>query len=157
MIYRKAQPGDYLQLAEMKWLHCQEDDADYGENNLAGADREAFLADFAAFLERNVTYSIYCACDGQRIASAMFAALIPKVPKPGRRAASIAYLTNVYTRKEYRNQGVGTALLGYIQDQLRAQDCELIFVWPSEKSVAWYRRNGFLQENEMMECPLGPE
>lgn len=155
MIYRKAQPADYLQLAEMKWLHCQEDDADYGESNLAGADRDAFLAEFAAFLERDDIYEIYCACEGERIASAMFAALIPKVPKPGRSAAYIAYLTNVYTRKEYRNQGVGTALLGYIQEQPAAWNCELIFVWPSEKSVPWYQRNGFLQDNEMMECPLG--
>lgn len=157
MIFREAQAQDYPQLAEMKWLHCQEDDADYGESNLANVEQTAFYEAFEAFLQKNDTYRIYCACDGDVIASAMFAALIPKVPKPNGTAKYIAYLTNVYTRKEYRNQKIGTALLTHIQQQLTEEKCELIFVWPSERSVPWYERNGFMQENEMMECPLVQE
>jgi hypothetical protein len=77
------------------------------------------LAEFASFLERDDTYEIYCACEGERIASAMFAALIPKVPKPGRPAAYIAYLTNVYTRKEYRIKGWARLCLGTFRNSLR--------------------------------------
>lgn len=157
LILRQAEEQDYAQLAEMKWLHCQEDDADYGESNLAGVNRAAFLEAFISFLGKQTAYSIFVACDGDRIASAMFVALIPKVPKPNRKSEFIAYLTNVYTRKEYRGQGIGTKLLGYIKQQLLQQACELLFVWPSERSVPWYERNGFLQENELMECPLGEE
>lgn len=157
MILRPARDEDYAQLAEMKWLHCEEDDADYGESNLTGADREAFIRSFVAFLQENRGYRIFVACDGERVASAMFVALIPKVPKPNRHSKYIAYLTSVYTRKEYRRRNIGTLLLGYIKEQLRLEACELLFVWPSERSVPWYERNGFLQENEIMECPLGQE
>ena len=156
-ILRQAGEQDYAQLADMKWRHCEEDDADYGESNLAGVDRDAFIENFVLFLRNQTTYRIFVACDGERVASAMFVAVVPKVPKPNRKSESIAYLTSVYTRKEYRGQGIGAKLLGYIKQQLMQQACELLFVWPSERSVPWYERNGFMQENELMECPLGEE
>ena len=87
----------------------------------------------------------------------MFVYVIPKVPKPGGHAQSIAYLTNVYTLPEWRNQGVGTRLLQAIEQALAAQRCELLLAWLSERSVPWYARNGFRAENEIMECPLSPE
>lgn len=157
LILRQAGEQDYAQLAEMKWFHCEEDDADYGESNLVGVDRAAFIESFIEFLRNQSTYRIFVACDGNRVASAMFVSLIPKVPKPNRKSESIAYLTSVYTRKEYREQGIGAKLLGYIKAELCREACELLFVWPSERSVPWYERNGFLKENELMECPLGEE
>lgn len=43
----------------------------------------------------------------EQIIAAMFVTMIRKVPKPNKKESYIAYLTNVYTLKEYRNQGVG--------------------------------------------------
>lgn len=102
-------------------------------------------------------YRVYVAAQGDTLAAAMFVYVIPKVPKPGGHAQSIAYLTNVYTLPEWRNQGVGTRLLQAIEQALAAQRCELLFAWPSKRSVPWYARNGFRAENEIMECPLSPE
>ena len=45
-------------------------------------------------------------------------------------------------------------MLKYIKEQLAKENCELLFVWPSAKSVNWYCRNGFYSENEIMECDL---
>ncbi|MBQ8633055.1 MAG: GNAT family N-acetyltransferase [Lachnospiraceae bacterium] len=157
MELRLAGEQDYIQLAELKWLHGEEDDMDYGENNLAGADKNLFTKEFVRFLQEHKEYLIFVAADGNTVASAMFVYLIPKVPKPNGKARYIAYLTNVYTRKEYRNQGIGTELLSYIRGYLTEQKCELLFVWPSEKSMNWYERNGFSPENEIFECGLGEE
>ncbi len=157
MEIRLAQEKDYLQLAEMKWLHAEEDDADYGENNLAGVSKAQFIKEFTRFLQEQHTYQIYVVCEGDVVASAMFVCLIPKVPKPNGKARFVAYLTNVFTRREYRNQRLGTALLTHIKNELTEQSCELIFVWPSEKSEEWYKRNGFTPENELFECVLGEE
>lgn len=154
MELRFAEEKDYLQLAEMKWLHGEEDDVDYGEKNLVGADKNLFMEEFVRFLQEHKEYLIFVAADGNTVTSAMFVYMIPKVPKPNGKAKYIAYLTNVYTRKEYRNQKIGTELLTYIEDYLTQKKCELIFVWPSEKSMAWYGRNGFCQENEIFECGL---
>ncbi len=81
----------------------------------------------------------------------MFVYLIPKTPKPNRNQKYISYLTNVYTRKEYRNKNICTELLEYIKEYLAKQDCELIFVWPSRNSVNWYMRNDFTNENEIFQ------
>ena len=137
MELRLAGEQDYIQLAELKWLHGEEDDMDYGENNLAGADKNLFTKEFVGFLQEHKEYLIFVAADGDIVASAMFVYMIPKVPKPNGKAKYIAYLTNVYTRKEYRNQGIGTELLSYIRGYLTEQKSELLFVWPSEKSMNW--------------------
>lgn len=151
---RLAQEKDYAQLANMKWLHSEEDDMVYGESNLAGADKEKFLAEFIRFLETDKTYKIFVLEEREIIISAMFVSMIPKVPKPNGKAEYIAYLTNVHTLKEYRNKNKGTELLAYIKDYLREQRCELVIAWPSDHSVNWYVRNGFRQENEVFECDL---
>ena len=155
MELRLVKEQDYLQLAELKWLHGEEDDMDYGEKNLAGADKNLFTIEFVRFLQEHKEYPGFVAVEGNTVVSAMFVYMIPKVPKPNGKAKHIAYLTNVYTRKEYRNQGIGTELLAYIKEYLVHKKCELLFVWPSEKSMNWYERNGFSPENELFECGLG--
>lgn len=157
MNIRFAEEKDYRQLAEMKWLHCEEDDIDYHEHNLEGVDKEMFLTEFISFLQEHKEYRIFAADDSGVVACAMFVYLVPKTPRPNKKAKYIAYLTNVYTRKEYRNQTVGTQVLNHIKAYLTGVGCELVFAWPSEKSMKWYARNGFCQENEVFECDLLPE
>ena len=149
MELRMAQEKDYMQIAEMKWLHCEEDDADYNTSNLVGADKDKFLAEFIQFLKEHREYKIFVACDNGVVISSMFVYVIPKTPKPNRKQKYISYLTNVYTLKEYRNKKIGTELLTYVKEYLAKEDCELIFVWPSENSINWYARNDFKQENEI--------
>lgn len=108
----------------------------------------------AEFLKYHKEYKIFVASDNDIVASAMFVYMIPKTPKPNRNQKYIAYLTNVYTRKEYRNKKIGTELLSYIKEYLTEENCEMIFVWPSDNSVNWYSRNGFSQENEIFQCDL---
>ena len=55
---RLACESDFGQLAEMKWIHGAEDDFDYGEHNLDGADKAAFLAEFTEFLRADSHYRI---------------------------------------------------------------------------------------------------
>ncbi len=154
MELRIAQEKDYMQLAQMKWLHCEEDDADYNTTNLAGVDKEQFLEEYIEFLNKHKEYKIFVASDNDVVISSMFVYIIPKTPKPNRKQKYISYLTNVYTLKEYRNKKIGTKLLTYIKEYLAKEDCELVFVWPSENSVNWYLRNDFKQENEIFECSL---
>lgn len=154
MDIRFAGERDFGQLAEMKWLHGAEDDIDYGEHNLDGVDKSEFTAQFVEFLKADSHYKIFVADDGGVIASAMFVCEIPKIPKPNGCAKSIAYLTNVYTRSEYRNRGIGTRLLEHIKNYLTERSCELVFAWPSDNSVNWYERNGFLPNGEIHQCML---
>lgn len=157
MNIRFGEEKDFLRLAEMKWLHGMEDDVDYNEHNLEGVNKQRFISEFVEFLKSNKDYKIFVAEDNDAVVSAMFIHLIPKIPKPNGQAKYIAYLTNVFTIKEYRNKKIGTELLSYIKKYLSEQKCELLFAWPSEKSVDWYTRNEFSEDNEIFECCLMEE
>lgn len=157
MRIRLAKEADYNELALMKWEHGAEDDIDYGEHNLDGVNKEAFIKEFVTFLRTHREYEMVVAEDNGIVVSAMFVYLIPKLPKPNGNAKFIAYLTNVYTKKEYRNKGIGTQLLNYIKSDLIKKKCELLFAWPSDNSIAWYQRNGFNEDNEIFEYPLCEE
>lgn len=157
MDIRLGEKKDYLQLAELKWLHMEDDDITYNEDNLKGINKEKFISDFISFLEGDNNYKIFIAEEDDVIISAMYLCIIPKLPKANRNSESIAYLTSVYTRKDYRNKNVGTKLITYIKEYACDKKCELLFVWPSEKSVDWYCRNGFSSENEILECALREE
>ena len=39
---------------------------------------------------------------------------VSKVPKPQKLVAEIGYLTNVHTKSDYRNRGIGTELLKHV-------------------------------------------
>ena len=157
MIIRCANEADYNELALMKWEHGAEDDIDYGEHNLDGVNKDVFIEEFVAFLKEHKEYEIIVAEENSIVVSAMFVYLIPKLPKPNGYAKYIAYLTNVYTKKEYRNKGIGTQMMHYIKSNLIEKKCELLFAWPSDNSIAWYQRNGFNGNNEIFECPLCEE
>ena len=157
MEIRLANEADYNELALMKWEHGVEDDIDYGEHNLDGVNKDKFVEEFFAFLKAHKEYDIIVAEVNGIVVSAMFVYLISKLPKPNGNAKYIAYLTNVYTKKEYRNKGIDTQMMNYIKSYLIEKKCELLFAWPSDNSIAWYQRNGFSEDNEIFECPLCEE
>ena len=157
MEIRLANEADNNELALMKWEHGAEDDIDYDEHNLDGVNKDEFVDEYVAFLKSHKEYEIIVAEVNGIVVSAMFVYLISKLPKPNGNAKYIAYLTNVYTKKEYRNKGIGTQMMNYIKSYLIEKKCELLFAWPSDNSIAWYQRNGFNGDNEIFECPLCEE
>lgn len=70
------------------------------------------------------------------------------MPRPIRENARIAYLTNVYTRPEFRGQGIGAEIIRHAQAAARKADVELIIVWPSDDSIDFYVRRGFKKPDD---------
>ena len=126
---RLAEEKDFLQLAHMRWEHKKEDDATYGEDNIKGIESDEFIKEYINFLKKESVYKIFIMEKNEQIIAAMFVTMIRKVPKPNKKESYIAYLTNVYTLKEYRNQGVGTEMLFYIKKYQKQNRCENIIVW----------------------------
>ena len=157
MKIKLATTEDYEQIAEMRCQHAYDDDQEYGEKNTEGIDREEYIRKVIEFLNNDDKYKIFVTKENDKIVSCMFVYLIPKVPNPNGNSKYIAYLTKVYTLKEYRNMGLGTELLNYIKNYLKDLKCELIFAWPSDNSLKWYEKNEFSNDNDIMECVLMDE
>ena len=153
MIYRQATESDFPQLAELRWIHLSEDEE---EKDLSCYDKKIFLKEFTKFLKQELkrNYRCFVAEDKNQIISNIYLGLIPKTPKPYPDTRQIGYITNVHTLKAYRSQGVGTKLMNYVKEYARKTDCELLFVWPSDRAVPYYKRLGFQIDNDVMECPL---
>jgi GNAT superfamily N-acetyltransferase len=67
------------------------------------------------------------------------------------------YVTNVYTRPEYRGLNIGSKLMDYVKDWATEIDFEILIVWPSSKAVNFYERKGFKSDNDVMELVIRPD
>jgi GNAT superfamily N-acetyltransferase len=76
--------------------------------------------------------------------------LIDKVPRPVPERTRIAYLTNVYTRPDFRRKGIGAEIIRRAQTAAREADVELMIVWPSDESERFYRREGFATPDDAL-------
>jgi len=69
---------------------------------------------------------------------------------PGGKVQRMGYLSNVFTQKQYRGQGIGAKLMDAVKEYAREMNCIRLFVWPSPLARGWYERNGFSDEKPVL-------
>jgi GNAT superfamily N-acetyltransferase len=151
MRYRLATRDDVPVLAQMRWEFRAE------EAGPAGGTRLEFIEACSAFLSRALAtdrWAIWVAEEEGQIVSHITLQVIEKVPKPGRLRNVYAYMTNVYTRPAFRNQGIGGRLLQEACRWAESAGMEFIIVWPSEEALSFYTRQGFRPVREALELPF---
>lgn len=150
MVYRIAAEEDFLQLAELRWKHVEE------EEDISAINKAIFFKKYINFLNNEIgkTYTCFVADENGKIISNIYLGMITKTPKPNNDVKSIGYITNVHTYAEYRNKGIGSRLMQEVKKYAEQQGCELLFVWPSTRAVPYYERAGFNYDNDIMECGL---
>lgn len=151
MIYRLANEDDLEILAHMRWQHEHEEGS---QSEISKTEFINYCKQFLLNGLKNGTWVYWVAEDNGIIIANIYINRIRKVPKPHKLFAEIGYVTNVHTRAEYRNKGIGTELLLKVKHWAAENKIELLFVWPSEKSVKFYERQGFTNQNEIMELEL---
>ena len=87
------------------------------------------------------------------LSGACGSSFVEKVPHPSRRRweRPIAYVTNVYVEPALRDEGLGARLLEAAVAEAREREAAEAVVWPTPRSVSFYRRAGFGAEA----APLG--
>jgi len=79
--------------------------------------------------------------------AACFYALPPTFSNPTGR---VAYVTNMYTKNEYRRRGAATALLGMAIGEAKARGCGVVRLHASEDGRPIYRKAGFVDSDGYM-------
>lgn len=152
MNYRIANESDFEQLANLRWDFRMES----GEEK-AAMKRKYFVEQCVEFFEQKSKgdYHFYWIAekDGEIISQA-FVHIIDMIPRPCKIDDQFGYITNDYTKPEYRNQGIGSKLLDKVIKWAKGEDLELLIVYPSERAIPFYERAGFESENEVMELTL---
>jgi ribosomal protein S18 acetylase RimI-like enzyme len=152
MNYRIATQEDLAQLSELRWDFRAEDG-----DEVPVVDKGEFVQTCISFLKRGLEngYHVYwLAEENQEIVAHIFVHKIDMVPRPCKLHDQFGYITNNYTKPDYRSRGIGSRLIQKVTDWAKAEDLELLIVYPSEKAVSFYERAGFSMENEVMELRL---
>ncbi len=150
MNIRLANTNDIDQLIRMRWDFTNE----YRESKIEEDGYASFYVECKQFIEAALggnKWFVWVVEQKGLIVSHIYIELIDKVPRPGRITHPFAYMTNVYTLPEYRGQGIGSKLLDQIKAWSIKNEYEFIIVWPSEWSIDFYERNGYMHCKEPME------
>lgn len=118
--------------------------AEAGEEPIEGAD--TFERRYAAFARQALesrAWAYWVAVDGGRIVAHAAVNVVRGVPRPSRKSDQWGYLTDCYTRPEYRRRGIGSQLIAHLKAWAVKTDLELLLVWPSDDSRSFYERAGF--------------
>jgi GNAT superfamily N-acetyltransferase len=131
---REAGVADAPALAELRALF------------ITGGEADAALArDVAAWIgeegERRTTW--LAERDGGAIGMASLFEF-RRMPQPGPAASRWGYVSNMFVREEARDAGVGAALLDAVIAAAEARGYARLVLSPSERSVPFYARAGFL-------------
>ncbi|KGX91418.1 GNAT family N-acetyltransferase [Pontibacillus marinus] len=146
---RLAELKDIDQLIKMRWDNTIEFDESKSHSSYNDFEKEC-----RSFLETSIKddqWYIWIAEQDGIVISHIYIELIQKVPRPGRTTYPFAFMTNVYTLKEYRNKGIGSKLLSTINNWVKENKYEFIIVWPSDESINYYKKNGYVHSTEPME------
>jgi GNAT superfamily N-acetyltransferase len=105
----------------------------------------SFEARFARWLDEEEGRRIsWVAATGTGQAVGMLnLAVFTRMPRPGMPPQRWGYIANVFVLAEYRNAGVGQALLDAAIDYTRRERYVRLVLNPSERSVPFYLRAGF--------------
>ncbi|WP_226020386.1 GNAT family N-acetyltransferase [Serratia symbiotica] len=141
---RKSIIAELPALAELRWALCSDD----VETELP-VDKARFTEQFLKRereLEAMGNLINFVAEKDEELIGVISLILVNKIPSPYEINGCWGYVTNVYLRPSYRNNGVGKKLLSFVKDHAIADKCELLVVWPSDRSYPFYKRAGFKSE-----------
>lgn len=77
-----------------------------------------------------------------------------EMPSPDNPTGKCAYLMNIYTRPQFRKQGVGKELIKWLLEQVTQRNIPKIYLETSEAGKRLYTKMGFLPMQNMMKLPI---
>ena len=152
MQYRKAEKSDIDQLAEMRWDFQTE-----FEENKPVWEKEDFIKSCKNFYSKmfdSSNWLFWVVESDSKIIAHVSIFIVDNIPTPEKLINKWGYLTNTYTKKDFRGKGIGSKLIKHVIDDAKSLNIETIIVWPSDKSIEFYARARFNKTTEIMEFPI---
>jgi GNAT superfamily N-acetyltransferase len=148
MLKRKANVDDIPALVRLRKRQL----IDEGSSPTADIDRQ--LADyFMSALSDGAFVAWVMEADGEIIATSgvCFYALPPNFSNP---SGGVAYITNMYTKDEYRKKGIATELLGLVMDEAKSRGYTTVRLHASSLGRPVYEKAGFTDSEGYMSLKL---
>lgn len=151
---RQATIEDIPRLVSMRWEHINLY-AEYQQRPAVAY--QDFEKACTTFLHTGITtgrWIVFVAIVDTVIVGHAYVQVVEKIPKPYELYGSWGYVSNMYVQEPHRNQGTGTLLLDALKTWACDVQLELLLLWPSEKSVNFYERNGFTAKTTCMQYTI---
>jgi len=142
--YRKADLNDVQAL-----IACRKQQLD-DEGEFFDVDIDNELSEFfISGLSDNSFISWLALDEGNVIATSgvCFYRLPPTFRNP---TGKVAYITNMYTHRAYRRQGIGSRLLQYVIDEIKKHNIKVIRLHASDDGKTIYGEAGFVDSDGYM-------
>jgi len=152
MNFRLASINDAKELTRLRWQLITEDSGvsvDVNFDTLCTAWFKDIIASSRWFV-------VVAVSSTSSLSGCMCLQRVDAAPNANGLSEGWGYLTNCYVEKMQRNKNIGDALLRNVILLGKQSGLELILVWPSERSVDFYRRVGF-QSVELAHSQDGDE
>lgn len=144
MEYRKANLEDVNQLTDLREKQLI-DEGCHGENNITDELKKFFSSGIT-----NKSLSVWIAYEDETIIGTCGVCLFQYPPTYRNPTGQVAYLTNVYTRDEYRRQGVATKLLEYTMEEIKSKGYKIVRLHASRQGQKLYKNLGFSNVDGIM-------
>ncbi len=139
--YRVATSDDVQQLIELRILMQVEVN---GLNNLDVTN--TYLDKVIEFFENafdSHKYSSVIALDGEYVIAAAGVCFYEKPPSISGGSGLVGYVTNVYTRKEYRGRGVATQLMKNLNELALSKKVDKLHLGATPDGLGLYKKVGY--------------
>jgi GNAT superfamily N-acetyltransferase len=116
-----------------------------------------FLPGCLDFLRQSLSsgrWAFWIAEDEGQIVAQAFLEVVAKMPDLHDFERGFGYVTNVYTRPAYRDQGVGAQLMEHVRAWAVEHNLEFLILWPSGRAVPFYSRAGYHPIERALELRL---
>ncbi len=137
MNYRKADKNDVRQLVELRKKQLI-DEGCYSENHIDDELERYFSTSIS-----NKNLVVWLATENEYIIGTAGVCFFQYPPSFSNITGKIAYITNVYTRNEYRKQGIATRLLELIMEEVKNEGCKFVRLHASSQGKKLYEKMGF--------------
>lgn len=139
--YRLATTEDIQQLVELRILMQVE------VNGLTNLDvTTTYLDKVIDYFEGSIgsdKYSSVIALEDNYIVAAAGVCFYEKPPSISGGSGIVGYVTNVYTRKEYRGQGIGTLLMKSLNDLAQKKKADKLHLGATADGAGIYKSVGY--------------
>ncbi len=144
MNYRKANIDDIRCLVELRKKQLI-DEGCYSDTNIDDELERYFSGGIT-----NNTLVVWLALEEDYIIGTAGVCYFQYPPSFTNPTGKIAYITNVYTRDEYRKQGVATKLLELIMEEVKNEGCRFARLHASKQGKGLYEKIGFADAQGFM-------
>ncbi len=145
MNFRLATKQDIRQLIEMRLAFIQED------THLSDEQTNCLNNQFIEYFNKHIENDLndlftYVAEENEEIVSTVFMIVIERPANPNFLTGKIGTIFNVYTKKEFRKQGLAEKLLKMAIEDSKKMNLSYIDLKASQMGLPLYKKLGFKEE-----------